>query len=241
MQISKDSSYETDLNCVLEKITELASFVTEGGHEVQTMFQSATSKRDIVADKKKAFYKKLQSILVERDITPNKLKNASTLKVEIPKFSGYDSKMDFYTFKSEFKKLVEPTIQKKYWADYLKRNYLTGMAFTLVEKETDYSQIWEILSQSFGNARLLLQNKLGDLDKIGGLWKLRDEIKLTGTLARLINIMRDLEALAYEHGIEGQLYEGGGLEKIIFMLGDSRHKKFRGQNLNFSGNKWENC
>ena len=241
LQISKDSSYETEFKCVLEKITELASFVT-GGHEVQTMFESATSKRDIVVDKKKAFYKKLQSILVERDITPDKLKNASTLKVEIPKFSGYDSKMDFYTFKSEFKKLVEPTIQKKYWADYLKRNYLTGMAFTLVEKETEYSQIWEILSQSFGNARLLLQNKLGDLDKIGGLWKLKDEIKLTGTLARLINIMRDLEALAYEHGIEGQLYEGGGLEKIIFMLGDSRHKKFRGQNLNFSGNKkveWE--
>ena len=100
----------------------------------------------------------MQSILVERDITPDKLKNASTLKVEIPKFSGYDSKMDFYTFKSEFKKLVEPTIQKRYWADYLKRNYLTGMAFTLVEKETEYSQIWEILSQSFGNARILLQN-----------------------------------------------------------------------------------
>ena len=45
--------------------------------------------------------------------------------------------MDFYTFKSEFKKLVEPTVQKKYWADYLKRNFLCGSALILVEKETE--------------------------------------------------------------------------------------------------------
>ena len=48
---------------------------------------------------------------MERDITPDKLKTASTLQFELPKFSGYDCKMGFYTFKSEFQKLVEPTVQ----------------------------------------------------------------------------------------------------------------------------------
>ena len=117
--------------------------ITECGNEVQGLFDTATCRREKVADKKNQ--KIFQSILIERDITPDKLKNATTLKVEIPKFSGY-------TFKTEFKKLVEPPIQKKYWADYLKRNYLAGMAFTLVEKET--AQIWEMLSQSFGDMRL---------------------------------------------------------------------------------------
>ena len=70
--------------------------------------------------------------------------------------------------------------------------------------------------------------------------EVRDEIQLTNTLAEFINAMRDLEALAREHDLEGQLCEGGGLEKIIFTFDDFRHKKFRSQN--FSGSKsaeWE--
>ena len=47
-------------------------------------------------------------------------------------------KWDFYTFKSEFQKFVEPIVQKKYLADYLKINCLTGSALTLVEKENEY-------------------------------------------------------------------------------------------------------
>ena len=94
-------------------------------------------------------------------------------------------------------------------ADFLKRNYLSGVALTLVEKVTEYSKIWEMLSQSFGNVRLLLQNKLRDLDRIGGLWKVKGDERIANGLASLINAMRDLQTLACEHNIEGQLYEGG--------------------------------
>ena len=99
--------------------------------------------------------------------------------------------MDFYTFKSEFQKLVEPTVQQKYWADCLKRNYLTGSAFTLVEKESDYSKIWHKLFEFFGNASLLLQNELGDLETICGLWKIKGEEKIASAIAGLINAMKD--------------------------------------------------
>ena len=98
----------------------------------------------------------------------------------------------------------------------MKSNYLGGSALILVEKETDYSKIWKRLLETFGNARLLLQNKLGALDKIGGLWKIKWNAKLTNTLAGLINTMTDLSSLASEHKIEGQLYEGGGLKKSSF-------------------------
>ena len=91
------------------------------------------------------FQQNLQTILNTRDITPDNLRNAATLKVELPKFSGYDCSIDFFTFKSEFETLVEPTVQKRYLAEYLKRNYLSGMALTLVGREKHYGKIWEKL------------------------------------------------------------------------------------------------
>ena len=144
--------------------------------------------------------------------------------------------MDFFTFRTEFKKLVEPKIQKKFWPDYLKRNYLGGQALNLIEKETDYDKIWARLKDSFGNSKLLLQNKLSSLDKMGGLYNARSDQKLGNALTKLVNAMQDLSVLASEHDLEGQLYEGGGLEKIMCLLGDKRHRRFRGENLsaNFS-------
>ena len=43
--------------------------------------------------------------------------------------------------------------------------------------------------------------------------------------------MQDLSTLAKDHDLEGQLYEGGGLEKVMSLLGDARHKRFRSENL----------
>ena len=48
--------------------------------------------------------------MATRDVTPDKMRNAASLKIELPKFSGYDCEIDFYTFKSEFQKLVEPQV-----------------------------------------------------------------------------------------------------------------------------------
>ena len=53
----------------------------------------------------------------------------------------------------------------------------------------------------------LLQNKLGDLVKLNCLYSGGDE-KIANRLAKLINAMKELEELAIEHTIEGQLYEG---------------------------------
>ena len=231
LEVNQGKNLDQDFNAILEKVTSLASLVRLGGQPVETLLTQAVKLRDSLATKRKNFSDDLSKLVADRDVTPDKLKNATVLKIEIPKFSGYDSKMDLFTFKTEFQKLVEPTVQKKYWPDYLKRNYLSGSALTLVEKETEYTKIWEKLMESYGNARLLLQNKLGDLDKIGGLWKIRGDEKLTLAIAKLVNSMKELGSLATEHGIEGQLYEGGGLEKVMFLIGDQRHKKFRERNL----------
>ena len=237
LEISQNKMLESDFNTVLEKITDLAGLVSGGGENVKKLLKTAITKKDVVIQKKEQFFKNLQSIVLKRDVTSDKLKNAVSFLPDLPKFSGYDSQMDFYTFKSEFTKLVEPLIQKQYLSDYLKRNFLTGSALTLVEKEGDYAEIWKKLLASFGNARLLLQDKLASLVSVGGLWKMRADEKIRDSLAKILNAMTDLEALATEHGIENQLYEGGGLEKIMSLLGEARHRKFRSQNLDSSGSK----
>ena len=143
------------------------------------------------------------------------------------------------SFKTQFLKLVEPNVQKPQLADVLKRNYLTGSALKLIEKEHDYVKIWERLRESFGNARLLLQNKLGCLDKIGGLNNLKGDDKIANALAGLTNAMMELSSLAEKHDLEGQLYEGGALEKVIVLIGRQRQRKFRSDTLNFCGSKKE--
>ena len=71
---------------------------------------------------------------IHRDISKEKLKNASGLSIELARLKGYNSKLDIYSFKTEFEKLIQPIIQKRYWVDILKNNYLAGAAFTLVDK-----------------------------------------------------------------------------------------------------------
>ena len=93
------------------------------------------------------------------------------------------------------------------------------------------------MQESYGNARLLLQNKLGDLEKLNCLNSEGDE-KIANGLAKLINAMKELE-LAIEHNMEGQLYEGGGLEKGFGLIGNSRRRKFRTENLYTESKKKE--
>ena len=60
------------------------------------------------------------------DLSEEKIKNATILRIKLPKFKSYDSLMGFYTFKTEFEKLVAPRIQAKLLPEYLKNNYLEG-------------------------------------------------------------------------------------------------------------------
>ena len=237
LEIGQNKELESEFNCILERISSLATYVLLGGEQVESMLTAASETRSKLTEKKKIFQQKLQLIIMERDVTPDKLKSGD-FQIDLPKFSGYGGEIDFFTFKSQFQKIVEPKVQKKFWSDYLKRNYLSSPALVLVEKETDYLKIWEKLCESYSNTRLL-QDKLGDLDKVGGLWKIKGKEKILNAIASLINCMKDLSFLANEHGIECQLYEGGGLQKVISLLGDPRHKRFRSQNLEQNISKME--
>ena len=102
----------------------------------------------------------MHTLISDRDINDEKLKKSKDLRIEIPKFRGYDSKLDIYSFRSEFEKLIQPSIQKQYWVDVLKNNYLSGPALTLVDKCEDVDEAWDKLTKAYGNVKILLQNKI---------------------------------------------------------------------------------
>ena len=237
LELNQNKNLDLEFNSILEKVTELSSLSTVNCANIDKLIKSVTKTRGRLALKKDTFFSKLQKIIVDRDITTEKLKNGSDLLVDFPRFSGYQCEIDFFTFRTKFRRLIEQKHQKKNWVDYLKHNYLCGQALLLVKNEKDYEKIWDRLSESFGNPRVLLQNKLSSIDKIGGLPPVSNEEKLVTALASLTNVMTDLSALASEHDIEGQLYEGGGLEKLFVVIGDSRHRKFRSQSLGHSYSK----
>ena len=56
-------------------------------------------------------------------------------------------------------------------------------------------------------------------------------------IASSVNKMTDLSQLALDHKIEGQLYEGGRLEKVFQMIGKQRHWRFVEQYVHVGGDK----
>ena len=70
------------------------------------------------------YQKNLEQEIVKRELNSDKISNSSLLKLDVPKYHGYGSSLDFYTFKSEFEKLISPRIRSKLLPDYLKNNYL---------------------------------------------------------------------------------------------------------------------
>ena len=75
-------------------------------------------------------------------------------------------------------RLYSASNPKQYWVDILKKNYLAGAALTLVDKSETMSEVWEKLTDAYGNVKLLLQNKISQLDKFENLDKIKGDEKL---------------------------------------------------------------
>ena len=57
------------------------------------------------------------------------------LNIKLPKFKGYDSQIDIYTFQLEFEKIYLRSTPKRMLADVLKKNHLNDPALSLVKAE----------------------------------------------------------------------------------------------------------
>ena len=207
----REDNIHLELRELIDKASSFEKFVLPCGEAASDLRRRVNAVRDNCTECTQKFISDLNLIVSKRDISEKKLNNAAGLHINIPKFSGYSSELDIFTFRSEFSKLIEPTIPKYLWADVLKRNHLDGAALNLVGKEESIDKIWDQLTRAYGDTRLMLQNKLGSLDKFSNLEKIRDDEKISFHISSLLNIMSDLEKIATEYNLNGELYYGGGL------------------------------
>lgn len=225
------STKDTELREIFAKVTEYCTLAAFCGDKKDKLIENARNLEKETLDKRNEYAKKLHKIISTRDISDEKLRNSNNLSIDLSKFQGYESKLDIYSFKTEFEKLIQPVIQKPYWADTLKKNYLSGPALILVESTEDITEIWSKLIQAYGNVKLLFQNKLGNLDRYEKLSKIKNDEKLAITIAKLLNSMTELCTLAEKHNLKNKLYIGGGLERVLSLLGDEREKSFLSKNI----------
>ena len=60
-----------------------------------------------ISELKEEYVKGLNNEVKNRETTKQKLFNESKLRINLPKFSGYETKLDIYSFQSEFLKIYE--------------------------------------------------------------------------------------------------------------------------------------
>ncbi len=224
-------SSDSDIYELLERFTEFHKIASLCGDEKDKIISEPAKKQEIALDTRNTYAQTLNKLMVERDISEEKLKNSSGVSLELSKFQGWDSKLDIFSFRTDFERLIQPTLQKRYWVDSLKTKYLTGSALVLIEKCKTVDDIWKKLFEAYGNVKLLLQNKIGKLDDVESLEKIKGDEKIGVAIAKIINMMTELSDLASKHNLENKLYIGGGLEKIYTIVGSTRERKFLEKNL----------
>ena len=215
---------DRDFGEILDKITSLME--KGSGSKLTTEMAAVATRRDTISKVKQKYFDDLKDEIKKRDLSEEKLKNALSLDLKLPKFSGYDSQLDIFTFRREFKKLVEPYISRIHWSDTLKWKYLSGQALTLIESMDDIDKIWQKLESTFGDVQILMQNKLISLGKVENLWEIKSDEKRITAISSLLNSMTELSSLAEDHSLTNELFYGGGVEKVLSIMGNERKRKF---------------
>ena len=139
---------------------------------------------------KEEYLKDINNEVKNREITKQKLFNESKLRINLPKLSGYESKLDIYSFQSEFLKIYERTTPKRMMPGLLKNNLLERSVLSLVKRMTDIEDIWKMLKGAYSDPKLLLNKNLSQIGNISQLLKIRGQEKLVDALSKIINMVK---------------------------------------------------
>ena len=221
---------DSEFNDILDRSTKLCNASSSDIKETNDLVVIVSEKTKDLQESIRCFKDDISREIAERDLSHEKVKNASSMGINLPKFSGYDSALDFYTFKSDFYRLVAPRIQAPLLHHHLKINYLRGQAFELVKEIEDLDEIWDRLKSSFGDVVTLVSKKLGTIERDTPLCKVKGDPNIVKSLLKLRNCMIDLKSLATKHGVEQHLFHTSNVAKIFGLLGRKRQteltKKF---------------
>ena len=219
-------SIDIEMREILDKFTAISKVAAMCGEKRDALLAEPKNQQTKALQARNKYAQLLYQLVTSRDISEDKLRSSATVPIELPKFKGYDSKHDIYTFKSNFEKFVQHRLQKPLWLHFLRESYLDGPAKVLVDKVETIEEAWTVLTNAYGNVKLMLQNKIGNLGKIQCLDKIEGDEKIMVALAKIINMMIELSTLASKHDLGVKLYVGGGLEKLYSVIGSERERKF---------------
>ena len=214
---ARAADLQRKLEVLWNKILELMKM----GIDSKAVETIKTSYSKLVESKEK-YVVSLQSEILQREIKKKENFKKSKLSIKLPKFSGYDSSTDVYTFQTDFEKIHLADTPSDIIPDLLKNNYLTDPALSLVKSVEDIEEIWKRLKQAYGNPKILLQKKLRELDNFDTSSNRKDYTKAELWISKIIMVMKDLSKLATDHKIESLLYNGDGLDRIMKIIGEGR-------------------
>ena len=212
----------------LKTLSESLQAMMDAGAGVEDAQVTVSAKKkayEKVITLKDLYKKNLDEEVKSRELEELKEFNKAQLGLKMPKFSGYKSNKDIYTFKSEFEKLHR-TIAPSMLPDILKNRCLENPALLLVKDVQDIEDIWKRLIDAYGGCKIMLQKKLSQIDGMERLSKLKDPEKIVHDLSKIINLMKDLMNLAKQHNIEEWLYHGNASEKLHWLLGEDRFRRW---------------
>ncbi len=178
IQLNKEiKSLDSDFKDIVDWITKLVKATPRNYPQADEVLETVNGEKERMKVLLASYEKTLAVEVKERDLIEGKIKNVATLGLKLGKFGGYSSDKDYYTFKSDFEKLIVPRIQAKLLPDYLKCNHLEGQALQIVKEIDSLDDIWERLKVSFGNVNMLLSNKLKSVEDSEPLARVRGDEK----------------------------------------------------------------
>ena len=217
---------EQKIETLSSRCKEAVSLVTDPTDPEFKNVKKIAKRFDDLLQDKGIYMEALKDEIRVRECNKEKRFQSSNLNINLPKFKGYDSELDYYTFKDKFMLRYSQEIPAKSLPEFLRNNYLLGPALESVKRVQTINEIWETLKKEFGDPRVMLAKKTSELDTIGALGKIRDSEKVKDGLNKVVNVMQDLMNLAKDHDIEQWLYFGEHINTIYKTIGDARTTKF---------------
>eukprot|EP00794_Sanderia_malayensis_P016337 gene16337-17974_t len=153
---------EKTLHTIADRYERLLKFPLCNS-KLSTLFENIGVQYSKIKSRKAEFTSSVHAVIEKREVLKHKSFNEMKLNIDLKKFSGYDSAIDIYSFKSNFEKLHLRNTPKKLLADLLTNNYLSDPALSLVKGVSEIDVIWDRLKQAYGNSKILLTKKLSQL------------------------------------------------------------------------------
>ena len=98
----------TQLDRLSDKVQNMFEVIPDTYPDKDAIVTDIKSNYKLLLEEKRRYVEHFQAEFIERDLIKEKLFQRSSLNIKIPKFGGFESSLDIYSFQSEFEKLYIP-------------------------------------------------------------------------------------------------------------------------------------